>query len=53
MKREVIAFATPIKIRAHRVLFDNDLPFKPKVVKSKLLFKRQQKHKKSCYENDN
>jgi len=46
MKREVISFATPVKTRAHRVLFDNDLPFKHKVVKSKMLYKRQQKHKK-------
>ena len=50
MKREVISFTTQVKPRAHRVLFDNDLPFKPKVVKSKMLYKRQQKHKKSLPE---
>jgi len=47
MKREIITFMTTApKHRAHRALFDNDLPFKPKVVKSKTLYKRKQKHKK-------
>ena len=51
MKRETITFMTSRpKHRAHRVLFDNELPFRPKVVKSKTLYKRQQKHKKSITE---
>lgn len=51
MKRELITFMTTRpKHRAHRVLFDNELPFKPKVVKNKTLYKRQQKHKKSLSE---
>lgn len=48
MKRESITFLTSSpKHRAHRVLFDNTLPFQPKVVKSKTLYKRHSKHKKS------
>ena len=31
--------------RAHLVLFEKDSPFKPKVVKSPLEFKRQPKHR--------
>lgn len=37
---------TPIKrTRAHFVLFDKDLPFRHKVVKSKKSYKRQEKHR--------
>jgi len=46
MKRETLTFLITPKTRAHRVLFDTDTPFTPKVVKSKKLFKRQPKHKK-------
>ena len=36
MKREILSFKLePMKHRAHRVLFDDNTPFKPKVVKSK------------------
>ena len=36
MKREILSFKLePMKHRAHRVLFDDDTPFKPKVVQSK------------------
>lgn len=47
MKREIISFRIePMKHRAHRVLFDEDSPFKPKVVKSKKNeYKRKQKHR--------
>lgn len=31
--------------RAHKVLFAKDSPFKPKVVKSKVAYKRNPKHK--------
>jgi len=34
-----------LRTRSHRVLFDRDLPFKPKVVKSKKTYKRQEKHR--------
>lgn len=34
-----------MKTRAHRVLFANDTPFKPKVVKSKVRYQRQPKHR--------
>ena len=34
-----------VKYRAHLVLFINDTPFKPKVVKSKTKFRRHKKHK--------
>ena len=32
--------------RAHRVLFDENSPFKPKVVQSKLQYSRRAKHPK-------
>lgn len=34
-----------MKTRAHRVLFASDSPFKPKVVKSKMQYRRQPKHR--------
>lgn len=30
--------------RAHKILFDRDLPFKPRRVESKVTFKRKTKH---------
>lgn len=33
-----------IKTRMHRVLFDSNLPFKPKVVPLKTIYKRKSKH---------
>jgi hypothetical protein len=46
MKRKVISFKIePIKHRAHRVLFCEDTPFKPKVVESKKSYNRKQKHR--------
>jgi hypothetical protein len=46
MKREILSFKIePMKHRAHRVLFDENTPFKPKVVKSKKnQYNRQPKH---------
>jgi hypothetical protein len=38
------------KTRVHIVLFTNDSPFKPKVVKSKKEFKRQEKHRNSKFD---
>ena len=37
-----------MKTRAHKVLFARDTPFKPKVVKSKVAYKRNPKHKKGA-----
>ena len=34
-----------MKTRAHNVLFKQNTPFKPKVVKSKVAYKRNPKHK--------
>lgn len=45
MKREILSFKLePMKHRAHRVLFDDNTPFKPKVVKSKVQYRRKEKH---------
>lgn len=35
------------KKRVHKALFDPDLPFKPKVEKSKKTYTRKDKHKRS------
>jgi hypothetical protein len=47
MKREILSFKIePMKHRAHRVLFDENSPFKPKVVQSKKgEYNRKQKHR--------
>lgn len=47
MKREILSFKLePMKHRAHRVLFDDDTPFKPKVVKPKKgQYQRRPKHR--------
>jgi len=47
MKREILSFKIePMKHRVHRVLFDDNTPFKPKVVKSKKgEYIRKQKHR--------
>lgn len=47
MKREIITFKPPKreKIRAHKALFDNDLPFGHKVVNPKNNYKRRPKHR--------
>jgi len=45
MKREILSFKLePMKHRAHRVLFDDNTPFKPKVAKSKVQYRRKDKH---------
>jgi hypothetical protein len=46
MKKETIKIEFKTRTRAHRVLFDRDLPFKPQVVASKLLYRRRDKHQK-------
>ncbi len=44
--KTVISFRIPkIKTRAHKVLFDDDSPFKPKVVRAKNTYKRREKHR--------
>ena len=47
MKREIISFRIePMKPRAHRALFDDELPFKPKVEKPKKgQYQRRPKHR--------
>ena len=51
MKREIISFKIEQpKHRAHRVLFDDNTPFKPKVVKSKIAYQRKPKHRKENYD---
>jgi len=40
-----IIIKVPRKTRAHFVLFAENTPFKPKVVKSKKEYTRKQKHK--------
>ena len=47
MKTQKVIVEFRQRTRAHRVLFDRDLPFKPKVVESKLRYKRREKHQKS------
>lgn len=37
-----------MKTRVHKVLFAKDTPFKPKVVASKVAYKRNPKHKKGA-----
>jgi hypothetical protein len=46
MEKQTITVEFKRRTRAHRVLFDRDLPFKPKVVPSKLHYKRKNKHQK-------
>lgn len=47
MKREILSFKIePMKHRAHRALFDDDLPFKYKVEKPKKgQYQRRPKHR--------
>ena len=47
MKREIISFKIePMKHRHHKVLFDDELPFKHKVEKPKKgQYQRRQKHR--------
>jgi stalled ribosome alternative rescue factor ArfA len=40
----------PKKIRRHQALFDNNLPFRGKVEKSKMTYTRKQKHKKDLHD---
>jgi hypothetical protein len=46
MQKETIKIEFKTRTRAHRVLFDRDLPFKPQIVLSKLRYKRREKHQK-------
>jgi len=50
MKKELLSFKIEQpKHRAHRVLFQENTPFKPKVVQSKVAYRRNTKHKNSEY----
>jgi hypothetical protein len=45
MKRQILSFKIEQpKHRVHRVLFDDNTPFKPKVVQSKVQYRRKDKH---------
>ncbi len=45
MKRRTISFTIEQpKHRAHKVLFCSNTPFKPKVVQSKVQYRRKDKH---------
>jgi len=47
MKKQILSFTIEKpKHRVHRVLFQEDTPFKPKVVKRKDTYKRRPKHVK-------
>ena len=46
MKTQKVTVEFKVRTRAHRVLFDRDLPFKPKVVENKLRYRRREKHQK-------
>lgn len=52
--RDKISFKVPkLKHRAHKVLFDNDLPFQPKVVHpKKSQYNRKPKHRNNFDEWD-
>lgn len=43
-KQNTLRLQAP-KPRAHRALFDRELPFRPKVEKSSKLYQRQPKHR--------
>jgi hypothetical protein len=45
--KNIIVVKIPQKIRAHRALFDADLPFKNRVETSQKLYKRNKKHRKN------
>lgn len=49
MKKILSFIVEKPKHRVHKVLFQNNTPFKPKVVKNKTLYRRQPKHKGSEY----
>jgi hypothetical protein len=45
MKRQILSFKIEQpKHRVHRVLFSDNTPFKPKVVQSKVQYRRKDKH---------
>lgn len=47
MKKQTLSFVVEQpKHRAHRVLFQINTPFKPKVVQDKTLYRRKPKHSK-------
>jgi hypothetical protein len=50
MKQQKVRAEFQHRTRAHRVLFDRDLPFRPQVVDSKIRYRRRPKHQKPCTE---
>lgn len=50
--KSVINFRIPkIKPRVHRMLFEDDSPFKPKVVNPKNAYKRRDKHRNKFFDH--
>ena len=48
MKKDILSFKVERpKQRMHRMLFDENTPFKPKVVSSKVQYRRKEKHNKN------
>ena len=48
--QRTISFKIPKpRTRAHAVLFDNELPFQPKVAKNKMAYTRRPKYVKSQF----
>lgn len=45
MKHEKMQLVIPRRTRAHKVLFDNDSPFRARTVENKNQYKRNQKHR--------
>lgn len=39
-----------LKHRAHSILFERDLPFKPKTERSRVAYKRQEKHRARAWD---
>lgn len=53
MKREILSFKLERpKTRVHKILFEQDTPFKPKKVAVKNQYQRRPKHKNSAFLED-
>jgi hypothetical protein len=52
MKHEKMQLVIPRRTRAHKVLFDNDSPFRSRTVEYKNQYKRKPKHRAKGFDND-
>lgn len=52
IKRQTITVKLPSSTRAHRVLWDRDLPFRPKTERNRVLYSRNTKHRAQKLEFD-